>query len=253
VLVHASEHAGIDGQPYLEVVPDLLWSVQDMDAGERGTLMRLLPKLVQRVKGGLQLIGMSDEEVRPVMDELVAMHAEVLRTIQAERIVPSIPLADLHRHFSTLRIGGAADMEASAIHAPTVPRERLQAALKKFNVPAHLHLDSDIGTLQSVDIKWLGGMQPGISIEWWHDNGYLPATLVWVDQQQSFYLFKLANRNEPKEEDEESARLLIYSSIALIKGLREGSVGMAEAAPVFDRAIESLLQDAGDPASPASF
>ena len=35
--------------------------------------------------------------------------------------------------------------------------------------------------------------------------------------------------------------MLIYSSIALIKALREGSVGMMELAPIFDRAMESLL------------
>lgn len=246
VLAHVNEHEGIDKQPYRDVVPDLIWSVQEeLDASERNTLMRLLPKLVRQIKDGLHLIGMSDAESRQVLDELVAMHAQVLRMIQGGAVKKTVELAVLHRHFSALRIGAgdvntADDADAaSAIHAPTVPHIRLQAALQKFDVSAHLLLDSDVGTLQNSDIKWLGGMQAGTSVEWWVDNGYLPARLVWINPQQSFYLFQLAAPDG-------QPRLLVYSSIALIKALREGSIGMAEYAPVFDRAMESLLLNGGN-------
>jgi hypothetical protein len=57
---------------------------------------------------------------------------------------------------------------------------------------------------------------------------------MWVNPQQSFYVLQLAASSE-------QPRLLIYSSISLIKALREGSIGMIEYAPIFDRAIESLL------------
>jgi hypothetical protein len=234
VLVCVSENDAIDIQPYRDVIPDLIWSVQaELDASERSTLMRLLPKLVQRVKTGLQLLLMSENEARQVMDELVAMHAEVLRTIQANPMKRSIGLASLQQHFSSLHIGSA-PVVAMEIHAPTVPDERLKAALLQFGVSAHLHLDSDLGTLLSSDAKWLGDMQAGTAVEYWMNGSYLSATLMWVDAQQSFYLFKL-------NEGEEAPRLLIYSSIALIKALREGSVGMMEFAPIFDRAMESLL------------
>ncbi|MNL81952.1 hypothetical protein D3C87_2092080 [compost metagenome] len=56
---------------------------------------------------------------------------------------------------------------------------------------------------------------------------------MWVNQQQSFYVFQAAPEQKP--------RLLIYSSISLIKALREGSIGMIEYAPLFERAIQSLL------------
>lgn len=248
VLIHANEHEEIGSQlrqQYLEVVPDLLWSVQNLDAGERSTLIKLLPSLVQRVRGGLKLIALPEEESQRAMDDLVAMHAVVMRTMQGGATTPSISLIALHQHFSRLEIGSTSAMEAQEIHAPTVSPERLQTILKKNGVSVHLHLDRDIGTLLSADIKWLAGMQPGTAIEWWDGEVYRPAMLVWVDLQQSFYLFR------PLAQQDEEMRLPLYSSIALIKALREGSVGMIEYAPVFDRAIESLLQNAGD-SSPAS-
>lgn len=239
VLVYVSEHDSMDIQPYREVVADLLWSVQEeLDASERSTLMRVLPKLVQRIKTGLQLLLMSDIESRQVLDQLVAMHAEVLRTIQGNQQTGARSLLSLQQHFSTLHIGSVPAPQATEIHAPTVPHERLQTALQQFDVRAELHLDSDLGTLMSSDAKWLGGMHVGTQVEWWHEGAYLPATLLWVDAAQSFYLFRLnAADAEP--------RLLIYSSIALIKGLREGSVGMMESAPIFDRAMEALLNASG--------
>lgn len=239
VLVYVSEHESIDIAPYREVVADLLWSVQEeLDASERSALMRLLPKLVQKIKTGLQLLLMSDIESKQVLDQLVAMHAEVLRTIQSNQIKGARSLLNLQQHFSTLHIGSALAAQPTEIHAPTVPHERLQTALQQFHVDAHLHLDSDLGTLMSSDAKWLGGMHVGTQAEWWHEGVYLPATLLWIDAAQSFYLFRI---NAP----EARPRLLVYSSIALIKGLREGSVGMVESAPIFDRAMESLLSASG--------
>lgn len=238
VLVYVSEHDSMDIQPYREVVADLLWSVQEeLDASERSALMRLLPKLVQRIKTGLQLLLMSEIESKQVLDQLVAMHAEVLRTIQGNQQKGARSLLSLQQHFSTLHIGGA-PAQATEIHAPTVPHERLQAALQQFDVRADLHLDSDLGTLMSSDAKWLGGMHVGTQVEWWHDGTYVPASLLWVDAAQSFYLFRLNAADA-------APRLLIYSSIALIKGLREGSIGMMESAPVFDRAMQALLNANG--------
>ncbi|HWU98170.1 MAG TPA: DUF1631 family protein [Oxalicibacterium sp.] len=245
VLIHAIEDDEIDSklrQQYRDVVPDLLWSVQSLDGGERSTLIKLLPSLVQRVRSGLKLLAMPEEEMQRVMDTLVAMHTEVLRAMQSGITVPSISLVALHQHFAKLQIGAAVPEEELAIHAPTVSPQRLQIILRKSGVPVDLHLDRDIGSLLNADIKWLAGMLPGTAIEYWNGESYRPAMLVWIDPQQSFYLFK------PMVQDE---TMLLYSSIALIKGLREGSVGMIEHAPVFDRAIESLLQNA-DGASQAS-
>lgn len=232
VLVHVDEDDSIDKQPYRDAIAELIWSVQQHDVTERSVLMKLLPRLIKQLKSGMKLIALSENATRQAIDDLIAMHAHVLGMIQAVPLKASTSMESLRQHFSGLRIGGA-PAENVAIHAPTVPHIRLQAMLQKFDVTAHLHLDSDIGTLLNSDVSWLGGMQLGTAVEWWADKAYEPARLMWVNQQQSFYVFQAASEQTP--------RLLIYSSISLIKGLREGSIGMIEYAPLFERAIQSLL------------
>ncbi len=238
VLVYVNENENIDNQPYRDVVPELIWSVYQHDLTERSALMRLLPKLVRQVKQGMKFIGLPEVETKAAIDDLIAMHAAVLGMIQSTPLKASVKMETLHQHFASLKIGSVNE-EAAAIHAPTVPTTRLQSALQAFSVAAHQHLDNDMGTLRSSDANWLGNMQAGTVVEWWANNIYEPARLMWVNPQQSFYLFQLAARHQ-------QPRLLIYSSISLIKALREGSIGISENAPIFDRAIESLLNVAED-------
>jgi len=233
VLVHANEDDNIDSQPYRDVVPELIWSVHQHDLTERNALMKLLPKLVRMVKQGMTLIALSEAETKQAIDDLIAMHAAVLGMIQSTPLKASLKIETLYHHFAPLKIGSM-HVAAAAIHAPTVSQVRLESALSKFDVSAHQHLDNDMGTLLSSDASWLDGMQAGTVVEWWANNVYQSARLMWVNPQQSFYVLQLAASSE-------QPRLLIYSSISLIKALREGSIGMIEYAPIFDRAIESLL------------
>lgn len=245
VLVQAEAIGAAGKDAYRETIADLLWSVQPLATNERSTLMRLLPSLVQRLRDGLQLIELRDGETQRVMDDLVAMHTDVLRRMQTDSGEVTISLAALHQHFDGLTfdaVPGAA--ETTALHAPAVSGERLQALLHATGLPVHCSLDSELGVLLDTDRKWLADMQPGKAIEWWNGSAYQPAVLMWVDPQQSLYLFRSLVRGE-------DVRLPLYSSIALIKALREGSAGMMEYAPVFDRAIESLLQDGGGDVTPS--
>ncbi len=127
VLVYVNEHEEIDSQPYRDVMPDLIWSVQEeLDASERSTLMRLLPKLVKRVKDGLQLIQMSEAESKQVMDELVAMHAQVLRTIQTVTTKQSTELVKLHQYYASLHIG----------FCSMIPKQRLPSMRRQCRTSA---------------------------------------------------------------------------------------------------------------------
>jgi hypothetical protein len=241
VLAHISQHPDIDSKPYLDAIPELIWSVQiNLDTGERSALMRLLPKLATRLREGLALIRMPESATRPVLDDLMEMHAQVLRSTP-DPLQYSMRLGSLIQHFSGLEIDSS-DNTVVALHAPTIAPERLRASLRQFRVRALSWVDGDIGTLTREDARWLGGMQPGTAVEWWSEQDYSPAVLMWVDDAQSFYVFRI----DPARDAEGEPSLLIYSSISLIKALREGSVGLREPAPVFERAIESLLCNEGE-------
>lgn len=234
VLLHVESRDDVDSQPYLAVIPDLLWSVQPVGTADRSRLMRLVLTLVQRIKSGLHLIGMSEEEIRSVLDVLVELHTGALRAGQTDQLEAGMSMSDLHKHFSTLNLASLGNLEAATIQAPTIPEEQLRAELGKLNVAAHLYFDNEVGSLLNSDTEWLRALQPGAPMECWLHDKYQAATLLAYDAGKMFYLFRLAGQPEPP-------RLLIYSSIALIKALREGSVCIAESAPVFDRAMESLL------------
>jgi hypothetical protein len=243
VLVHVSQHGELDPKPYLDAIPELIWSVQcNLDAGERGALMRLLPKLAARLREGLALIKMPEAESRKVLDGLVAMHAQALRSMP-DPAQHAMRLGSLIQHFASLKIGGA-DETVTALYAPAIAPERLQASLRRFGANARAWADGDVGSLTKEDAMWLGAMQPGTAVEWWADAGYLPARLMWVEEARSFYLFRI----DPARRIEGEPGLLIYSSISLIKAMREGSIGLIEPVPIFDRAIESLLGDDAQPA-----
>ena len=63
-----------------KTVDDLLWSVQLPDHQQsRQRLIGLLPGLLQSLRDGMALIAMSPGEQQAVLDELMAIHTEVLR------------------------------------------------------------------------------------------------------------------------------------------------------------------------------
>lgn len=221
------------GRQYCEVLPDLVWSVQEKQSpAERSALIRLLPSLAGRLKDGLTLIGMSDEQSRQALDQLVAVHTQLLRAAQVDsaRQLPTLDM--LRKHFSRLVVDRA---DTSAAPAAIRPRE-LEAALAARGISARLHLEDNAGMPPASDAEWLDRMQPGTYVECWSDGVFRLGRLIWINARRSLYVFKLDDHPGP----------LVFSSTALIKALREGSLGLMEYAPIFDRAIESLLQNTED-------
>lgn len=64
----------------LKTVDDLLWSLKIPDHPQsRQRLLHLLPTLLQRVRVGMELVGLSLAEQQQVLDELMVIHTEALR------------------------------------------------------------------------------------------------------------------------------------------------------------------------------
>ena len=84
------------------------------------------------------------------------------------------------------------------------------------------------------DADWLIHMQVGTCVERWTDAGYKLARLNWISKRKTLYMFMLEDKTLP----------VVYSASSLIKALREGSVCLMESAPVFERAVETLLSGA---------
>jgi hypothetical protein len=59
---------------------ELVWSLKPITApAERARLVALLPGLLKRVSAGMDAAGMSVENRKSVLDELMARHREILQ------------------------------------------------------------------------------------------------------------------------------------------------------------------------------
>ena len=65
---------------YIKLVDELLWSVQLPDHPQsRQRLITMLPSMLQRLRGGMEQIGLPATEQDGMLDELMTIHTEALR------------------------------------------------------------------------------------------------------------------------------------------------------------------------------
>ncbi len=213
------------------LLPELLWSAQEKaTAQDRATLMRMLPDLVRRVREGLAAIGLREASFKAALDHLVAVHMDVLANKQ-QRSDKDMELDALRRHCAAF-----ADDEpyvpedGGPIH---VGRAELKAALAKRGVTATLHTKAENAGI-SADPDWSSVARAGAGFELMVDGKLTPACLSAVSARQSVYLFSITDVAQP----------MIFARQALLGAMEEGLVQTVEYAPVFDRAVETLLAGA---------
>jgi hypothetical protein len=241
-VVHTWAHvlcreAGDKEPPYdlrfRKLLPEFIWSVQAKQSPEERTaLMRLLPELVTGLKDGLCLVGLPEKERVKRLDPFVSLHMDLLRANQGVERRKMRSLQDLREYFSRFASGEEPAPEATAEASMEIQAAALGMALAERGVSASLDLESDAVPLDT-DAEWLAPLQLGNGVERWSGDQYHVARLAWISKRRAFYLFKL----------ETDAKSIIYSSLALIKALREGSVRLVENSAVFERAVDALLTD----------
>jgi hypothetical protein len=83
LLARAHAAGGYDGAAWSDAantMQELVWSLKPITApAERARLVALLPGLLKRVSAGMDAAGMSVENRKSVLDELMARHREILQ------------------------------------------------------------------------------------------------------------------------------------------------------------------------------
>jgi hypothetical protein len=69
----------------LQVVDDLIWSLDPSEAGSRCELAERIPPLIRLMTQGLREIGAKDDEYRAFFDELFLIHLRRMRSTEAAR------------------------------------------------------------------------------------------------------------------------------------------------------------------------
>ncbi|HEY8099855.1 MAG TPA: DUF1631 family protein [Burkholderiaceae bacterium] len=215
-----------------DLLPELVWSAQNKQKSkDRHALMRLLPNLVKSLKDGMTILNLSEKEGKQALDQLVAVHTQVLRNndVKAGENLPS--LDDLRHVFSALNIQEETIL-SKAVAQPQVEQEVIEASLAERGVSASLDLQPDSTFSSRLDETLLAQMQIGACVECWIDNAYQLGRLIWMGNNQSLFMFRM----------DKDAKPLVYTPSSLSKAMRQGLLNLIEAAPTFERAVESLLQ-----------
>jgi hypothetical protein len=223
-------------QRYRAVLPELLWSIQEKSLDERSALMRLLPDLVKRLRQALQLIQLSDEECKQILDLLVEMHTTVLRGSPNGGLKEYRSLDDLRQQFARLSVNW--ERVSWALAEPPQPRAAvIEEIFAKRPIAVELNLGvhavaSSLADQEFLVQTYLLGTRVAFPAT---DGSSRSGQLVWISTHRSLYLFK----------QDGGSTLMLYTFASLLEALRDETIVPVEYAPVFERAVESLLFGAG--------
>jgi len=228
-----------DAAGHDQLLAELVWSAQaKLDLAEHGALMRMLPGLVKRVREGLALLGLLEAETKAALDQLVAVHMDVMANRQPP-IPGALGLDALRRHFAPLAHGMSAAPDApdlpNALNAPAWLRAAdLAPLLARQGVVAEIHEAVPGSTPARGEGDALAQFQPGMGVEFLEGGVYVSARLVARGAAGGAFLFSVPGRDKPQ----------IVLRAALLAWLRGDTLRTLEYAPLFERAIERLTVSA---------
>lgn len=225
-------HSESSAQASIDLLPELLWSAQEKTTLEdRAALLRMLPVLVKKVREGMAAIALPEAPSKAAFDRLVAVHMDVLGNKQAPaRSIMS--LEQFRAHFKDFSI----DTETPAQDGREgwVGKFELEAELGARDLTVTLHAKAANRLPQSSDADWLAWARPGTGFEAKIDEQYRAALLCTVSAGGCAYLFSIAGEDAPA----------IYLRGPLLEALEQAKLRPIEYAPLFDRAVESLMAGA---------
>ncbi|MES3020929.1 MAG: DUF1631 family protein [Pseudomonadota bacterium] len=222
-----------------ELLPELLWSSQEKKTTrERAELAAMLPGLVARIRKGFELTGLDQERAKQAMDQLVAVHADVLRGKQGAPAFGKrvMTLEQLHGRFHSLALDPNAC--AGPDGRPILVRPlALRTALGRRDVAANtlaLVLSYEQYPPMPKDAAWLRQMRVGTAVMLRIDGKEVPACLSATSPHGCLFMFSVrAAAGAPH----------IYSCTSMLKALHDGHIRPLEDSPLFDRALASLMGD----------
>ncbi len=264
-LVHAWAHAieraertDVDGaKRFRRLIPHLLWSILPKVGGQdRALLLALLPTMLPVLREGMALAGWDAEQQQQLLNWLVDAHAGAMRAHHPA--IPSMPLSAVQERFQKFVDKPEAEPQVPlAQHKTELDSAFLDEAIRELEAQLHkidqIHgLDLDLAQPEE-DAAQLSGqaalplqetpeteaavlarLRSGIAIE--INLGGTPGrgTLNWVSPSTSNLVLSIEGQDSPS----------IISVRLFRRLLANGRARFMEAAPLFERAVQSLLLSA---------
>lgn len=218
----------------LTAMDNLAWSLQPKATiEERDRLVKLLPSLLRVLREGMKLISMREDDFQSFLEQLAPYHAGVVNAVprgaDAANDAPPVPASvdDPLAELGAEPVVEDMRVTTAAIHTLVQSGDLAveDVALMDDDVPEETVDDEFVA--QARDLKL------GSWVEFLQDDGTtLRAKLTWVSPVTGIYLF--TNRQGLKACDR--------TLQGLAAELRRGSARLLDDAPLFERAVSSVIE-----------
>ena len=170
---------------YLALVDDLIWSVQlVLTRRNRARLVQLVPKLLVKLRQGLQLIQYPEERIAVFFDALISLHEQVF---DSHRAHPASKPVDL---ILTDAVQPSEQSEQSAYSAgPNQDSAGFWVASDEARESGYLPQDAE-PQVDVPDSPWtVGDLNIGVWVELMIDGVWLRAQLTWASPHRTLFMF----------------------------------------------------------------
>lgn len=214
--------------PMVELVDDLLWSVQPLRRPEeREQLRQMLPTLTARLQFGFDLIQWPEAQRSALLDELMDRHTRLLRSAPA----PHSPLSEMGtmpEQDTTPSVHGAMDTLGQADSNFWNESQVDRGVLPTVPVPLGAPDDDDLPN--SLD-AWLVGLRLGSWCHLFAQSRWTTAQLTWISDSRNYFVFSGAQGDAP----------LSLTRGALLQLRAAGLLTALEERPVVQRAVDNMM------------
>jgi hypothetical protein len=254
--IERAERTEVDGaQRFRRLIPQLLWSILPKVGQDRTLLLALLPTMLPVLREGMALAGWVAEQQHLLFNWLVDAHAGAMRANNPA--IPSMSLPAVQERFKKFVDQPEAEPQLPlANDKAALDSEFLDEAIRELEVQLHkidqiYDLDSDLSPEEGVlevsgeapllaqeavepEATILARLRTGVAIE--INLGGTPgrARLNWVSPSTSNLVLSIEGQDTPS----------IISVRLFRRLLANGRACFMEAAPLFERAVQSLLLSA---------
>lgn len=202
----ASADGTADAEGYLALVDDLVWSVQVHQARRnRARLAQLVPKLLLKLRQGLQSIRYPEERIVQFLDDLIALHEQALASsspkaavnVPLDRPMASVNPATMPppAHKLTLEADAAAEADAESRRS-VLPEEAADegfwVAEDEASEAGYLPED-DVVPPSPVEVlahDWsVADLTVGAWVELMLNEAWVRAQLTWTSPHRTLFMF----------------------------------------------------------------
>ena len=219
----------------LTAMDNLVWSLQPKATVlERDRLVKLLPSLLRVLREGMELISMREAEFQSFLEQLANHHADIVNAVprsgKAANDADDVPMID--NDPLAYSEGDEPVVEDRTIMTATIHHLVVSGALQADEADIDQEDEAPVDEVEDEYFVQARELKQGTWVEFSQEDGSaVRAKLTWVSPVTGVYLF--TNRQGLKAADK--------TLQGLAAELRRGGARVLDDAPLFERAVSSVI------------